>query len=234
MDADTGQTCHGVCGGGRPRVKQPRPRCNRVTPEGDIVAIPARGRLMGNRGCLTDAHGQIVRPFLLKRWISCVLDEVHGRPVCMEDPFSYTPLFFTDDAVALAAGHRPCGSCRPEDYGRFLSAWKLMNGISGHIRVTAREMDDDLHARRMRWKSGYRRAIPLDEIPAGAFLRSDEVSHLPLLYWNGMFWPWEDGTYRAPIEVSAGLDVVAIPWHFSWDIIAHGGMDWHLYGPIPE
>ena len=37
------------------------PRQNRVTPFGDIVAVPARGTLMGNRGCLHDASGRIVR-----------------------------------------------------------------------------------------------------------------------------------------------------------------------------
>ena len=31
------------------------PLQNRVTPTGEIVAVPARGLLMGNRGCL---HGQ--------------------------------------------------------------------------------------------------------------------------------------------------------------------------------
>ena len=37
------------------------PRQNRVAPFGDIVAVPARGTLMGNRGCLHDASGRIVR-----------------------------------------------------------------------------------------------------------------------------------------------------------------------------
>ena len=33
------------------------PRQNRVTPFGELVATPARGTLMGNRGCLHDARG---------------------------------------------------------------------------------------------------------------------------------------------------------------------------------
>ena len=37
------------------------PRQNRVTPFGNLIATPARGTLMGNRGCLHDASGRIVR-----------------------------------------------------------------------------------------------------------------------------------------------------------------------------
>jgi hypothetical protein len=49
------------------------PRQNRVTPLGEIVAVPDRGTLLGNRGCLRDAKGQIRRPWQLERWIVCVL-----------------------------------------------------------------------------------------------------------------------------------------------------------------
>ncbi|RXR29155.1 hypothetical protein [Sphingobium fluviale] len=207
-------------------------RRNRVTPDGDIIAIPARGRLMGNRGRLVDQCGEIVRHFERERWISCVLDEVHGGPVAMDNPNSYTPLFFTDDAVALAAGHRPCGQCRQDDYGRFLAAWKRMQGISGHIRVYSEEMDANLHARRMRWRSGRdQRAIPFDQIPSGAFFRSDRISPHPLLYWAGRLWPWAEGAYLAPLDVADSYGHVGGPWHFSWKIIAHGGMDWRAFGP---
>lgn len=37
-------------------------------------------------------------------------------------PNRYTELFFHDEAVALAAGHRPCGECRQADYLAFLDA----------------------------------------------------------------------------------------------------------------
>jgi hypothetical protein len=48
-------------------------RQNRVTPLGEIVAVPERGTLMGNRGCLHDANGQVRRPWQLERWIVCLL-----------------------------------------------------------------------------------------------------------------------------------------------------------------
>jgi hypothetical protein len=44
-----------------------RPRRNRVTPTGEIVAIPAKGRMMGNRGSLIDERGNIVREYGHKR-----------------------------------------------------------------------------------------------------------------------------------------------------------------------
>ena len=44
---------------------------NRVTPFGTVVATPERGLLMGNRGCLHDDHGIIIRHSQATRWISC-------------------------------------------------------------------------------------------------------------------------------------------------------------------
>ena len=35
------------------------PRQNRVTPFGEIVAVPERGKMMGNRGRLHDEEGRI-------------------------------------------------------------------------------------------------------------------------------------------------------------------------------
>lgn len=48
------------------------PRPNRVTPLGEIIAVPDRGTFTGNRGCLHDAEGTIRRPWHLERW-GCVL-----------------------------------------------------------------------------------------------------------------------------------------------------------------
>jgi hypothetical protein len=87
---------------------------NRVRPDGSIVAVPARGAWMGNRGCLHEGH-QIVRPWRLRAWLTCRLS-FRGRHVEQWAPRRYTPLFFLDEAVAFAAGHRPCGECRHHDY----------------------------------------------------------------------------------------------------------------------
>src|SRR5262245_21991456 len=73
----------------------------------DIIATPDRGTFMGNRGVLHDADGRIRRAWQLKRWIVCVL-EFKGQKRQVLMPGHYPELFFLDEAIALAAGHRPC------------------------------------------------------------------------------------------------------------------------------
>jgi hypothetical protein len=41
---------------------------------------------------------------------------------------SWTELFFLDEAVALAAGHRPCFLCRREAAERFRDSWAAAKG----------------------------------------------------------------------------------------------------------
>jgi hypothetical protein len=69
----------------------------------------------GNRGCLVDDDGQVVRHHRGDLWIICVLVHRDWRHP-LDAPRTWTPIFFLDDAVALAAGHRPCGLCRRPDY----------------------------------------------------------------------------------------------------------------------
>jgi hypothetical protein len=51
------------------------PYQNRVTPWGDIVAIAARGTLMGNRGGRhhDPKTRKLLRRWATRRWIACVL-----------------------------------------------------------------------------------------------------------------------------------------------------------------
>ena len=90
-------------------------RRNRVDPFGDLDAVPDRGLFTGNRGCLVDEHGELVRHHRGSLWITCVLKYKDWKSP-LSAPRHWTPLFFLDDAVALAAGHRPCGLCRPTAY----------------------------------------------------------------------------------------------------------------------
>src|SRR3954451_12489199 len=106
----------------------PMPRQNRVTPFGEIVAVPERGTMMGNRGRLHDGEGQILRPWQVKRWLICLL-EFNGRHRVVMAPDRYTELFFLDEATALAAGHRPCFECRRKSFEQFAAAWAVGNGI---------------------------------------------------------------------------------------------------------
>lgn len=91
------------------------PRRNRVDPWGDLHAVSARGLFTGNRGCLVDGEERLKRHHNGSLWIVCdVKFENFKQP--LDAPRTWTPLFFLDDAVALAAGHRPCGFCRRTEY----------------------------------------------------------------------------------------------------------------------
>ena len=108
------------------------PLQNRVTPFGELIAVPERGAWMGNRGgCFhTDARELSRRRWVSKRWIVCVL-EFRGRHRTVMTPGRYTELFFLDEATALAAGHRPCRECRYADHERFKAAWLRGNQALG-------------------------------------------------------------------------------------------------------
>src|SRR5579872_6956301 len=100
------------------------PLQNRVTPFGDIVAIPQRGIFTGNRGII---HDPATRTLLKKRWAAkawliCRCD-FKGRRRLVMGGRSWTELFFLDEAVALAAGHRPCFFCRRAAAKDFRNAW---------------------------------------------------------------------------------------------------------------
>ena len=69
------------------------PRQNRVTPLGDIIETHARGTLMGNRGCLHDANGNITKTSARNAWIVCEL-EFNGIHRQVMTPGHYTELFF--------------------------------------------------------------------------------------------------------------------------------------------
>lgn len=89
------------------------PLQNRVTPFGEIVAISARGLLMGNRGGrLHDPKTRLLggRRWTSRAWISCSLHHRGRKREVMGS--GYTELFFTDEVTALTAGHRPCYQCR--------------------------------------------------------------------------------------------------------------------------
>jgi hypothetical protein len=142
------------------------PRQNRVTPRSELIAVDARGAFMGNRGCLHDAEGRIVRRWQGRRWIVCDL-EFRGRRIPIMHPGFYTQLFFLDEATALAAGHRPCAECRRPAFAAFLAAWAAGNPEHAtEGRVGAAGLDAVLHAERTSPPT----TAPLDGLPDGAFV----------------------------------------------------------------
>ena len=122
--------CAAVVSARMPR--DPRPLQNRVTPFGDVVAISQRGLYIGNRGIIHDPATKTLlgRRWTTKAWLVCVLD-YNGRRRELMGWRSWTELFFLDEAVALAAGHRPCFFCRRADARAFRAAWGKARGGEG-------------------------------------------------------------------------------------------------------
>ena len=85
------------------------PLQDRVTPFGDVVAIAQRGLFIDNRGIIHNPATKtpLGRRWTTKAWLVCVLD-YKGRHREVMGGRTWTELFFLDEAVALAAGHRPC------------------------------------------------------------------------------------------------------------------------------
>jgi hypothetical protein len=185
------------------------PLQNRVTPAGEIVAVPDRGLMMGNRGCL---HGQ-GRELGVARWRSplwiCCVREWKGVQRDPMPPGRWTALFFLDEATALAAGHRPCAYCRRGDYLDYAGAWRVAAGLAR--RPGAQEMNAVLHGERVdRSRRQRTRLMPAAGLPDGVMVRVDGTTGLLL---GGALRPWSHGGYAAPaaIALPAAVEVLTPP-----------------------
>ncbi|MCO5129593.1 MAG: hypothetical protein M9932_03390 [Xanthobacteraceae bacterium] len=173
------------------------PLQNRVTPWGDIVAVPQRGLFTGNRGII---HDPATRTLLKRRWssrawITCVC-EFRGRRRAVMARRSWTELFFLDEATALAAGHRPCFFCRRADAGAFRAAWARGHGTPP---PRAQEMDDALHAERLdgRAKRLHPLPAPVDALPDGTMVQAGGAAYL-IVGGEALRWSF-DGYQPAPM-----------------------------------
>ncbi|MEO6834734.1 MAG: hypothetical protein ABI231_02345 [Candidatus Tumulicola sp.] len=175
---------------------------NRVTPFGDIVALPGRGLMMGNRGVLHDDARHIVRPSQVRRWIACRI-AFRGRHRALMQPRAYTELFFLDEVAALSAGHRPCAECRHDDYQRFRSLWGICHGAP----VSADIIDAKLHANR--FAGGKRRTYrdDLAALPDGAYIALERKAWL---VWGQELFEWSDSgyAYRLPRPARGDVEVL--------------------------
>jgi hypothetical protein len=175
------------------------PLQNRVTPLGELVAVPARGLVYGNRGCLHDASGRIRRRYTVRRWIACRLEFRGWQRGALMQPGLFTELFFLDEVTAMAAGHRPCALCRRGDYDRLTVLWaKLHPG-----QVGADAIDAQLHAERVDLATrGHRHhEAPLDDLPDGAFVVR---GGRPWLVLGGRLLEWTPAGYTERVRRPAG------------------------------
>jgi hypothetical protein len=155
------------------------PLRNRVTPLGDVIATPERGLVYGNRGCLHNRAGEVVRRAATRRWIACRLAYRGWYQGATPRPGRFTGLFFLDDATALAAGHRPCALCRRDDYKRLLA----ITGFQGADAI-------DLVLQEQR--TGPRPRVTVATLPDGAFVMLDEEPHV---IDDGQARRWSPGGY---------------------------------------
>jgi len=172
------------------------PHPNRLQPDGTFLATPARGGFMGNRGRLHDAAGTIgPATWRGTAWITCTPRPKPGRPPQgVTPPNGYTRLFFHDEAVACAAGHRPCAECRRAVYNDFRAAWARAFGTT----PKADEIDATLHAARIdpATRAQRRHGADLSTLPDGAFILWQGGPHL--VQGHGLR-PYRPDGYAAPV-----------------------------------
>src|SRR5262245_60682442 len=196
------------------------PLQNRVTPEGDIIATPHRGLMMGNRGGCFHLPDRTLgaRRWATRQWIACVLEFKGRHRQAMMQLNRYTELFFLDEATALAAGHRPCFECRRRDAERFAELWAETRKWPAPAR--APEMDLALHGERVGargQKVTYR--AQAEGLPGGSFVRltGEGVTQAYLVEDNRLL-PWTPAGYGPPlprrkrreVEVLTPRSIVAV------------------------
>jgi hypothetical protein len=193
------------------------PRQNRVTPYGELIAVPDRGLFWGNRGALLDRHGEIARYSRGRAWAICVLS-FKGRRRRQWQPGRLTELYFLDEATGLAAGHRPCGECRYREYQAFKRAFAA--AVTGGRLAGAPEIDERLHADRLTGNGRRTYQAPLAELPDGTMIGT---AGRPWLIWGGELLAWTPAGYaerRSPGP--AGETVTVITPHATVGVLAAG------------
>ena len=190
------------------------PRRNRVAPFGDLYAVTARGLFTGNRGCVVDDSEKVVRHHGSSVWIICQL-EFRGWRWPLARPKHWTPLFFLDDAVALAAGHRPCALCRRDDYLAYRDA--IGQALGKPKPLLAMEINARLGGERSRRGRGLTRAadrllwtVAFNELPDGSVIL-DKDGEAQLVYSSILLRFHFDGWHTSSAKPKRGMATVLTP-----------------------
>lgn len=207
---------------------------------GDLVAVPLRGAWCGNRGIL-HVGTDVVRFHAGDLWITCALSFKDWR-LPQWEPGHFTLLFFHDEAVSLAAGHRPCALCRRPAYDAYRRAiaataraadppancGKVVDSEGANPATfpqfaggRAKELNRQLHAERIYPGTHRRRLhqVGWSDVPEGAFVVYDDV---PTLVLGDRLVPWSATGYGASVARPAygDVDVITPPTSLA---ALHGG-----------
>jgi hypothetical protein len=183
------------------------PLQNRVDPLGQFVANTAKGILMGNRGILHDPEKRLGRArWKTKSWVTCALSFSGWKREIMA-PHQYTELFFLDEATALAAGHRPCATCRRERFNVFLQSWQVAD-LSSEAKVRVTQIDPVMHAERT-MPILTRPLESVDTLPDGAMVTRDGSQ--VWIKWRHGFHQWSFEGYGPAIEAPSDQMIVITP-----------------------
>lgn len=165
---------------------------------------------MGNRGCLHDGDGNLIKKWVRKAWVICLL-EYKGRHRQIMSPGQYTELFFLDEVTALAAGHRPCGTCQKSRYEIFKQLWIRANIAElGKAVSSIQDIDEHLHAERHACAGN--KAIwtsKLSDLPDGVMVTTANAPGKPLLFWRSRLYLWTPEGYEMAVAPS-DLDFVNV------------------------
>lgn len=200
------------------------PLQNRVDPFGDIHAVSARGLFTGNRGIIHDPATRTLlgRRWTTKAWIicSCSYKDRPPRDVMgnngRKGRAGWTELFFLDEVTALAAGHRPCFTCRREAAKAYAAAFGEAFGMT---KPTVPMMDARLHAERLASAGGQRQQIlgrrpgmtaeAMADLPKGAMIADGEQAYA-LRGDKALRWSFEGHGGGSPLSALGGKEIAVI------------------------
>jgi hypothetical protein len=136
----------------------------------------------------------------------CVLD-YKGRRRELMGGRSWTELFFLDEAVALAVGHRPCFFCRRADAQAFQAGWGKAKGGQAPL---APEIDAVLYQERLDRGRKRIHAIsdPVAELPDGAVVVAAGEAYTIA---HGRAFLWSEQGYQAARQLSRADGLLTPP-----------------------
>ena len=182
---------------------------------------------MGNRGILHDDDQVVRKTHTHQNWVSCVLS-FNGNKRTLMAPRSYTELFFLDEATALAAGHRPCATCRRDRYRIFTTLWVQVHGAPPDGTPLPKAIDKALHTARIKRGEKMTFETDFETLPDGVIVES---AGAPYLKWRDKAFAWSlDGYVKLPTVITGPVTVLT---PYPLIAVLQAGYDPKLHPSLP-